>query len=325
MFRKEKPISIKGSTSSLCNNLSVMTNAEKGLLSYAVVHKSIVNIIQASTDGSSVTGKQLVYKEPTTSHGNPFVFQAKWIELPQRTVLVLTSQRGIQIFDGDGSTMIYWHALSDEPDRSCFGRGITDMGDNLICIGTEGGHILIFNIPPKGTNVCLLDVLKGSHPCAICDLASEKNILVSSDDQGNIAVWKFLGQQFHLVHKIAGGGAPCTSVSIWKDVVVGAYGTGHIRVYDATSGRIGAEVTAHARCINSLHVAKKSGLLLSVSDDSFFRIWQLKEGSLPQIQHKYQEIVEDLQLVGGSFVDSQGRALCLTGYDNSEIHFYVQN
>ncbi|XP_050396468.1 WD repeat-containing protein 54 [Patella vulgata] len=199
------------------------------------------------------------------------------------------------------------------------------MGDNLICVGTEDGHILIFNIPPKSTNINHLDTLKGAYSSSICDLASEKNILVSSDDQGNIVVWKFLGQQFQQSHKIAGSGVPCTSVRLWKGIIVGGYGSGHIRVYSASSGKIGAEVTAHARMINGIDIATQSGLVLSVSDDSFFRVWQLQEGNLPQISYKCHEMVTDLQLVGGCFVDPQGCAICLTGYDNSEIQFYIKS
>ena len=43
-----------------------------------------------------------------------------------------------------------------------------------------------------------------------------------------------------------------------------------------------------------------------------------------QLEYKHSENVADLQLTGGRFVDPQGRALCLTGFDHNEIVFYVQ-
>lgn len=43
-----------------------------------------------------------------------------------------------------------------------------------------------------------------------------------------------------------------------------------------------------------------------------------------QIEFSYGQCITDLQLVGASFVDGQGRALCVTGYDSNEIIFYVQ-
>ena len=69
MFRREKPISLKGSTSALSNNLSVQVNLEKNQISYAVVHKSVVNLVSASTDGSTVNHRQIVCKEPSATHG----------------------------------------------------------------------------------------------------------------------------------------------------------------------------------------------------------------------------------------------------------------
>jgi hypothetical protein len=44
-----------------------------------------------------------------------------------------------------------------------------------------------------------------------------------------------------------------------------------------------------------------------------------------QIEYKYSESVTDLQLVGGQFIQKGGRGFCVTGYDNSEITFFVQN
>ena len=77
MFKKDKPIALKGSTSSLCNNLAAFIIADKSQLNYAVVHKSVINIACASADGSSVVGRQLICKEPSASQGLPFVIQVR--------------------------------------------------------------------------------------------------------------------------------------------------------------------------------------------------------------------------------------------------------
>ena len=74
MYRKDKPISLKSSTSSLCNNLSVFVNTEKGSLNYAVVHKYLVNIVSSTTDGSQVTNRQVVCKEPS-QQGHSMIMQ----------------------------------------------------------------------------------------------------------------------------------------------------------------------------------------------------------------------------------------------------------
>ncbi|GFO36909.1 WD repeat-containing protein 54 [Plakobranchus ocellatus] len=285
MFKKDKPITLKGSTSSLCNNLAAYVIADKSQLNYAVVHKSVINIACASADGTSVVGRQLICKEPSASQGLPFVIQAKWVNLPARTIFVLTSQRGIQV-------------------------------------GSEAGAILVFDIPSKGTSVNLLDTLQ-KHSASICDLASEGDTLVSADELGSIIVWKLGGSSLSVVVNIRGSGWPCNSVALWNDVIVGGFASGHLRVFSATSGAIGAEVTAHARTINAVDIAKDSGVVLSVSDDTYLRIWQLKAMNVPQIEYRHGECLADLQLVGGQFVDGQGKALCVTGYDSNEINFFV--
>ena len=43
-----------------------------------------------------------------------------------------------------------------------------------------------------------------------------------------------------------------------------------------------------------------------------------------QIEFKYGECVTDLQLVGAKFVHDSGRGFCVTGYDNSDLIFFVQ-
>ena len=43
-----------------------------------------------------------------------------------------------------------------------------------------------------------------------------------------------------------------------------------------------------------------------------------------QIEFKYAEIVTDQQLVGARFIHEGGRGFCTTGYDSSDITFFVQ-
>ena len=78
MYRKEKPIALKGSTSAICNNLSVQVNLSKNLINYAVAHKSVVNLACAATDGSTVNHKQLVCKEP--SGGTSIIIQVSVVK-----------------------------------------------------------------------------------------------------------------------------------------------------------------------------------------------------------------------------------------------------
>lgn len=67
MYRKDKPLALKSSASLICNNLTVLNNADRGFINFAVIHKYLVNMVCTSTDGSQVNHKQVVYKEPSVT------------------------------------------------------------------------------------------------------------------------------------------------------------------------------------------------------------------------------------------------------------------
>ena len=67
MYKKDKSLVLKGSTSALANNLSVLVNLEKSTINYAVVHKSAVNVVSMSMDGSTVNHRQVACKEPSAT------------------------------------------------------------------------------------------------------------------------------------------------------------------------------------------------------------------------------------------------------------------
>lgn len=70
------------------------------------------------------------------------------------------------------------------------------------------------------------------------------------------------------------------------------YGCGTIRIFDQTV-RMAADgdaeeqlptvvqVSAHARCITSMSAAKDAGLLLTVSEDSWIRVWKMNSTVTP--------------------------------------------
>ncbi|MGH0189901.1 UNVERIFIED_CONTAM: hypothetical protein FKN15_039682 [Acipenser sinensis] len=111
MYRREKSIQIKSSASALYNNLSVLPIAEKCLTYFTVVHCNVVNMVSASGDGLNFSHRQLQSKEGSIAASSSLIIQASWCVLPSRVLLVLTSQKGIQMYESDGSIMVYWHAL----------------------------------------------------------------------------------------------------------------------------------------------------------------------------------------------------------------------
>ncbi|KAM5127186.1 WD repeat-containing protein 54 [Mantella aurantiaca] len=240
------------------------------------------------------------------------------------------------MYESDGSIMVYWHALDAlemSQGQAVFARGIAAAGGQYICVGTSSGLVLVFDVPAKGTNITLSEILAEQRD-AITDIASETcgggkeraADMVTADDRGLLIVWKS-GQDFQLVSKISSYGETCSSVKMWDGMIAASYGTGQIRVYEAATGIIFAELDAHARWIYTMDVAPETGRLLSAGEDSFVQIWQLsrcaESGSI-EVDHRHAECVTDTQICGGRFCDPQGSSFAVTGYDLNEIIRYVQ-
>ncbi|NP_001003630.2 WD repeat-containing protein 54 isoform X2 [Danio rerio] len=335
MYHKEKSIQIKSSASALYNNLSVLRIAPRCLTYFTVVHANVVNMVSASWDGLNYSHRQLQSKEGNVATSSSLIMQAAWCVLPSRDLLVLTSQKGIQMYESDGSIMVYWHAL-ETPEtptaKAVFARGIAAVREKFICVGVSSGSVLVFDVPSKGSNITLSEVLE-EHKEAITDMASECSgnmecigDLVSADDSGLLCVWKS-GEDFQLLNKIPGFDTSCSSVKLWKGTVIAGYGTGQIRLYEAVTGILHAEVNAHARWIYSLDIAPFTGLLLSAAEDSWVRVWHLSltpETNSVEMEHMYNECVTDMQICGAKFCDGDGYAFAVTGYDLSEIIRYTQ-
>ncbi|XP_069833184.1 WD repeat-containing protein 54 [Dendropsophus ebraccatus] len=335
MYRKDKSIQMKSSASALYNNLSVLPLTDRSLTYFTVVHANTVNMVSASADGLSFSHRQLQSKEGSVALSSSLITQASWCVLPSRVLLVLTSQKGIQMYESDGSIMVYWHALDalETPQaQAVFARGIAPVGGRYICVGTSSGLVLVFDIPAKGTNITLAEVL-AEHRDPITDIACETcegkerdSDLVTADDSGVLCVWKS-GEDFRLVTKISAYGVTCSSVKLWDGVIAAAYGTGQIRLYDASTGAISAEIDSHARWIYTLDIAPETGRMLSGAEDSFIQIWQLhrtEDSGMIEVEHRHSECVTDTQICGARFCDPQGSSFAVTGYDLNEIIRYVQ-
>ncbi|XP_074677794.1 WD repeat-containing protein 54 isoform X4 [Strix aluco] len=313
-YRKEQSIPLRSSSAALYNNLSVLRLPGGRLAALSAVHGPSLSLLSAAADGLGFSHRQLQAKEGGMAVSTSLLTQAAWCVLPARVLLVLTSQRGIQMYESDGSIMVYWHAL--------------DVAEHSP--GTSSGLVLVFDIPPKGTNVTVSEVLE-QHRDAITDIAAElgqapdgAGDLVSADDAGTLCIWS-TGEEFTLLSKIPAFGCSCSSVKLWNGIVAAGYGNGQIRLYEAATGLLRAEVNAHARWIYALDVAPQTGKLLSGAEDSFVHVWKLSRNpdtGEVAIEHCHAECVTDTQVCGARFCDPEGNSFAVTGYDLSEIFRY---
>ncbi|XP_033114528.1 WD repeat-containing protein 54-like [Anneissia japonica] len=325
MYKRDKSIQFKSSASLLYNNLSIYSVPQKNIISYAVVHKSAVNIATSSSDTANVHHREVYCKDAVTNASTALILQAKFCDLPSRSLLVICSQKGLQMFEPDGSAMVFWHALAsgETKEGAVFTRGITAVHDNYIAVGASSGVILIFTIPSRGTNITLQEMAT-AHNCNILDLANEGNVLASADDSGCIMLWKS-GPNFQQLLRINGSGMACTSLCMLGHLVIGGYGSGHIRIYSSSTGDLQTEICAHAKWINAIDVAPDSNLLLTSSEDSFVRLWALQTDSkYVKVNHEFSESVTDLQICGAQFLNSSGTSFGVTGYDSNEVVLFSQ-
>jgi len=63
---------------------------------------------------------------------------------------------------------------------------------------------------------------------------------------------------------------PCSSLCFYKDLIIGGFATGHIRVFSASSGAMCIEACAHARWISAMDICLEAGLVRQIPDDIFF-------------------------------------------------------
>lgn len=319
---------LKSSASLLSNNLDVCQLPGKGPdeCKLAVIHKSVVWVftpkeVHARNNADSALPYKQVFCKGENSQFCSTILQAKWCVFPQRTLLILSSIRGIQAFEDDGSLMVFWQALAPNPieGQAQYARGISVVGTEHVSIGVADGSVLVFHVPIKGPGIKLQETLNG-HSHSICDIASDGDMMVTSDEVGKIIKWK-AGGHFTKISEINGFGYPCSSICLLNDLVIGGYGSGHIRVFNSASGVMLAEVCAHSRWINAMDISQESGLLVSASEDSYVRVWKITHNPF-NLEFLHEESITDVQLVGAKFLDKEGSTFAVTGYDSNEAFIF---
>ncbi|CAF0911420.1 unnamed protein product [Rotaria sordida] len=326
-----QPVLVKWSASHLSNNLTIYRPTEpRQLKMFGTSHKSGFAMATVSEDGTKQIQGQVICraigKNNTPAPENDarfiaYIVQAAYVNLPVRNLLVLACTKSIQIYEPDGTTHLHIHMLDKtSPNRtesSIYSRGITGFGQNSLCVGNHQGEILLFSIPPKGTNIFLKETIPG-HQHGITSLVSNSELLISSDTNGTILIWDNRTMlQKNVIEPMDDSGI--TSTSIWKNCIAASYANGMIRFFDAGNAQISGSITAHARCINAID-CNEEGLVASVSDDCYVRIWKLSgDAENLQISHECNYHIENSQLVGVKFLHLLRSDIAVSTYDSTEI------
>ncbi|CAF1646220.1 unnamed protein product [Adineta ricciae] len=326
-----QPTSVKWSASHLSSNLTINRASEtRRATMYGVAHKSGFTMVTVSEDGTKQIQGQVIcrpvgHNSALVSESDarfiPYIVQAVFVNLPIRNILVLACTKSIQIYELDGTTNLHTHVLDkNHPNRtesSIYARGIAGVGQNLLCVGNHLGEVLVFNIPQKGSTITLKETITG-HQFGITSLVSNANLLISSDTSGFILIWNVRTMsQINVIQPIDDSGV--TALSIWNNCIVASYANGMIRFFDPENAQICGSIAAHARCINAIDCNER-GLLASVGDDCYVRVWKLTgDGENLQITHECNQRIENQQLVGVKFLNLSRSDIAISSYDSSEV------
>lgn len=269
MFEKKGSFLLRSSASALSHNLDVFTAQEQ--VKAAVIHKSNVNVLFWNADKG---GPQKTYllQAKNASGAKTDVFQVKWCQIGQVPALVIITQDGFQIYDDTGTQMHFWYHFENE---GWFGTSLAVLEKDQLAIGTSTGKIAIFNLGQRCDAVQAENLDTGFNS-SVSTVTASSRYLACGGDNGNIGVWQSKSP-YGKLQSFDTYGFPCTGICLWNDWVLVAYGSGHLRLFDIVNRQILSEITAHAKWISALDISESSSYALSVSEDSFLRVWQLSK------------------------------------------------
>lgn len=329
LYKKEKQIFINGTVSAIMNNVAVnVSKYQKTLHGFAVIDRQTVRVMGTENSMDSATDVPQYCLDTKTD-----VTQIHWCTLGYINCLVVTCSEGLIVYDCDQQfKRIYTHNCEDKNMKEKYAKGIATFECTYLCVGNSNGSIRVFG-PDEEGQVVFLD-RKLLHGAPITDMSSYKHNLVSCDESGCTVLSQIdCGELMIIARTKVFGGHPCTTTEMTRigTMAVG-YGCGTIRIFDPSVKLVEGDaedqlpmviqMSAHARCVTSMSAAKDSDLLLSVSEDSWIRVWKINTTTVTLL---YCYMREDTMFVGCQFMTRNGSKFCTTAYDSPYITCYTLN
>eukprot|EP00316_Scyphosphaera_apsteinii_P024686 CAMPEP_0119309530 /NCGR_PEP_ID=MMETSP1333-20130426/15819_1 /TAXON_ID=418940 /ORGANISM="Scyphosphaera apsteinii, Strain RCC1455" /LENGTH=330 /DNA_ID=CAMNT_0007313523 /DNA_START=56 /DNA_END=1048 /DNA_ORIENTATION=+ len=319
-----KKAATKCSASLLFNNLA--SNGKH--IAYA--HGREVIIIPDST--TSFSGHPSVTRVPDKDQS--VVQQVRWVAPPDvpTEMLVIASSKSLQMYSADGKHFLYLVPFVRSDDKSGFFRGIAACnaaGTGYVFAGCSNGEICRLPVtgsgepsfgkyimhPAQEQCTCVSDLAAASLPGGTGILA------VASSGEGGCAAILLMDVVEAEAPKLTATfpsdiGSMCTSLRIRQSLLLCAFSTGQVRMYDLEAKVLTAVMTAHARWINALEVHPSKDTFATASEDAYVGVWRLPEqgGHTIKLVTHYQ--AQDCTLTGVTFCGGASRdSVGATAYD----------
>lgn len=259
---------------------------------------------------------------PADGPGCPQVTSLRYIDCAQGTLLVLSSTNGTQIYTEDAARMVFFAPI-DASWAACANtvhhhKGVCFVPTlSHVVIGTSQGSLLI----AQEDSAQNFTAISSSAPVTpvpgvadVCYCAAGDSV-ISAHEDGTLVFWAVTPPgPYTEVANLPGGGEVPVRVASFGPRFVLALGSGVIRLYDAVSRMLQAEVTAHARWLTALAVDEERMRMASVGEDTVLNVWGL--GDDGRIQLPQSIVVTDKLLTGVAF---QGESVLVTAYDDERI------
>ncbi|XP_059469523.1 WD repeat-containing protein 54-like [Neocloeon triangulifer] len=314
-----------------------MCNKGQEAISVSIIHRGHAHILP-TPNSPSYMGQASTVSSLGNSNLQPvIILQVAFVSTSGRSYFVVASTFGVQIFDEGGSVILFSYDISKSPvsafdtDASSapYAVGIAKLSTRpdtaSICVGASSGGILVLSA--MGLDISFSSMSR-NHDYSVTCLAGLDRTLISGDTSGTVMSWKIdNNEKLNRTSFIRGPNWSCTCLCAYYDLAgkamaVAAFGSGHLRIYEAATLALRAEVAAHSRWITGLDVAPETRMLISCSEDSIFTIWQLNPDECTPIDYVCSSSVANHKLLGARFLNSHGTSLCLSSFESNFIHCF---
>jgi len=328
MYKKSHIYKLGSTVSSLNNNLDVLASFQKDgsirNISIACINKNQVLFMDSLKDCPKSFTK-VISEKPEDIKSQ--IFEAKWCRINKLDVFVVANYEGVLIYDSVGEDLLFWHSIQPNKriiDYNIFCRGIVSVDGRFLCIGCSDGRLLQFTC---NKNTFQLYRTLTHHKTAITTVAfhlgTEHVNLASGDDSGMICCYMLnTSGQCDRISETESEGIPCTNITLTNnDIMIASFLTGHINIYNSMDGIILVNILAHTGVINSIHsyydVTTKHTHFLSVSEDSFIRMWTITQKPKLKVEQVWYTSIVDKMPVGVKFIGK--KKFLVSCYDSNEV------
>lgn len=294
-------------------------------LAYSFDTESVVYINDSNVFIHNLSFRKIKKLDMKTSTCD--ITSINFISLGTDDLLAITSSKGVQIWNAQGSSMRYFAELHTFIDSNTISLedymiGTASFEPCKICIGDSRGYVHILEgLNNSSDDFRLVKSVNNNSSSTngnivpVTAISTSDNYIGFADEYGNISFHSTSNSDdYEQIWLSEGNGSCCTSLVSLRDSFIGGYSSGVLKVFRADLCELVFEITAHARCIQGLSVDHDNSLIASVSEDQLLSIWSFDS----EFSWKSTHRIDDRLLVGVAFIEED--TLIVSAYDDMHLH-----